>query len=141
MKPLGHIKEWLAAALLAVGVVVFISSLQVTQSAGDTSRAARRVERMLQRRLALLDTYADKALSQPVSQWLELDGLPGDFVIYRYCSDTLQSWCNEFPIANDNINQRVYVPFLADSRLGAVSPLLQVTDSLSPDLHGRTLRN
>ena len=130
MKPLGHIKEWLAAALLAVGVAVFISSLQVTQSAGDTSRAARRVERMLQRRLALLDTYADKALSQPASQWLELDGLPGDFVIYRYCSDTLQSWCNEFPIANDNINQRVYVPFLADSRLGAVSPLLQVTDSL-----------
>ena len=130
MKLPKNITEWFAAALLAAGAVLFISSLRVTQASGDTSSAARRVERMANRRIALLDSYIDKALTQDPSQWLKLDGLPSDFVIYRYCQDTLQSWCNEFPVANDDINQRVYVPFLADPRVGAVSPLLQVTDSL-----------
>ena len=125
-----NIREWTAAALLAVGVVVFISSLRVTQSPGDTSGAARRVERLLERRLTQLDGYIDKALAQDPGQWMSLDGLPQDFVLYRYCRDTLQSWCHEFPISNDNINQQVYVPFLADPRIGAVSPLLQVSDSL-----------
>ena len=123
-------KEWLTAALLVAGVVLFISSLRDTQVAGDTRREARRVERVLSRRAALLDSYAGKALAQDPSGWLSLEGLPPDFVVYRYCSDTLQSWCHEFPITNDNISQRVYVPFLADPRIAAESPLLQVTDSL-----------
>ena len=125
-----NIKEWGAAAMLLAGALLFISSLRVTQSPGDTSAIARRVERAAVRRMALLDKYIGQALSQDPSQWLDLDRLPSDFVVYRYCQDTLQSWCNEFPIANDDINQRVYVPFLADPRVGAVSPLLQVTDSL-----------
>ena len=116
--------------MLAVGAAVFIYSLQVTQAPGDTSRAARRVERTLRTRLALLDSYIDQALTQDPAQWLSLEGLPQDFVIYRYCSDTLQSWCHEFPVTNDNIDRRVYIPFLADSRVEVVSPLLQVTDSL-----------
>ena len=116
-------------ALLVVGVALFISSLQVTQQPGDTSGAARRMERILERRMATLDAYVAQVLSQDPSQWMQLEKLPRDFVLYRYCADTLQSWCNEFPIANDNINQRVYVPFLVDPRAGAESPLLQVGDS------------
>ena len=130
MKAGKQIKEWIAAALLVVGVAVFISSLQVTQSPGDTSGAARRVERTLGRRLSMLDDYIAIAIAQDPAQWMDLGDLPQDFVLYRYCSDTLQSWAHEFPIANDNISQRVYVPFLADSRLSAVSPLAIVTDSL-----------
>ena len=130
MKPGIQIREWIAAALLAVGVAVFISSLQVTQTPGDTSGAARRVERTLGRRLALLDGYIGQALAQDPAQWMDLGELPQDFVVYRYCSDTLQSWSHEFPISNDNISRRLYVPFLADSRLSAVSPLTVITDSL-----------
>ncbi|MCR4824527.1 MAG: HAMP domain-containing histidine kinase [Bacteroidales bacterium] len=130
MKLAKNITEWIAAALLVAGAVLFVSSLRETQAPGDTFAAARRVERAAVRRMALLDKYIDKALAQDSEQWMTLDGLPSDFVVYRYCQDTLQSWCNEFPVANDNINQRVYVPFLADPRVGAVSPLLQVTDSL-----------
>ena len=129
MKAGKHIREWIAMALLVAGVVLFISSLQVTQRPGDTSGAARRMERMLERRMASLDGYIAQALSQDPSQWMQLEGFPEDFVMYRYCADTLQSWCNEFPVANDNINQRVYVPFLVDPRAGAESPLLQVGDS------------
>ena len=131
MKTGRHIKEWLAAALLAAGAVLFVSSLRVTQSPGDTSWAARRVERVLERKVAQLDGYIARALAQDPSEWMILEGLPQDFVVYRYCRDTLQSWCHEFPIGNDNIRSQVYVPFLADPRLGAVSPLVQVTDTLS----------
>ena len=130
MKLAKHIREWIAAALLVAGVGLFISSLRVTESPGDAVRAARRVERALGRRMALLDDYIAKALSQHPDEWLSLDGLPEDFVVYRYNRDTLQSWCHEFPINNDNISQRVYVPFLSDPRIGALSPLLQVTDSV-----------
>jgi signal transduction histidine kinase len=130
MKAGNHIREWITVVLLALGVVVFISSLQSTQPSDDSSRAARRVERVLARRVALLDSYIDKALAQDPGQWMMLDGLPRDFVVYRYCRDTLQSWCHEFPINNDNISQKDYVPFLADPHVGALSPLLQVTDSL-----------
>ena len=131
MKLNGIIKEWIAAALLVAGVVLLFSSLRVTRSPGDPTGAARRVERVLSRRMEKLDAYVAQALSQPPQEWMTLDGLPQDFVVYRYCSDTLQSWCHEFPINNDNLTQRVYVPFLADPRVGAVSPLQQVTDSLS----------
>jgi two-component system nitrogen regulation sensor histidine kinase NtrY len=116
-------------ALLVAGVALFISSLQATRKAGDSSDAARRMERILERRMASLDGYIAQALSQDPAQWMQLENFPQDFVIYRYCADTLQSWCNEFPIINDNINRRVYVPFLVDPRIGVESPLLQVGDS------------
>lgn len=125
-----HSREWIAVASLVAGVVFFIASLNDTRSPGDTRREARRVERVLERRAAQLDAYAAKALAQNPSDWMQLEGLPQDFVLYRYCSDTLQSWCHEFPVSNDNINRRVYVPFVADPRISAESPLLQVTDSL-----------
>ena len=131
MKVGKNIREWIAAALFVVGVALFISSFRVSQSSWDTTSAARRTERVLNRRMALLDSYMEKALAQDPAQWMMLEGLPRDMVVYRYCRDTLQSWCHAFPIANDNINQRVYVPFLADPRIGAESPLLQAADSAS----------
>ena len=115
---------------LVAGAALFIASLNDTRSPGDTGREARRVERVLARRASQLDAYAAQALAQDPEDWMQLEGLPQDFVLYRYCSDTLQSWCHEFPVSNDNINRRVYVPFVADPRISAESPLLQVTDSL-----------
>ena len=130
MKLSRNIREWIAAALLVAGAAIFIGSLRDSQAPGDSGREARRVERMLERRASQLDGYIEKALSQDPASWLSLDGLPHDMVVYRYCSDTLQSWCHEFPISNDNIARRVMVPFVADPRVAAESPLLQITDSL-----------
>ena len=123
-------KEWLAAAMLVVGVVVFISSLSDSQAPGDTRRAARRVERVLERRMDELDGFVQEALAQKPDEWLSLEGLPQDFVIYRYCNDTLQSWCNEFLISNDRVDVRVFVPFIGNPSVPAESPLLQVSDRL-----------
>ena len=119
-------KEWLAAAMLVVGVVVFISSLTDSQAPGDTRRAARRVERELERRMDELDDFVQKALAQRPDEWITLEGLPQDIVIYRYCNDTLQSWCNEFLISNDRVDVRVFVPFIGNPSVPAESPLLQV---------------
>ena len=125
-----NMKEWIAAILLVVGVAMFISTLRDSQAPGDTSRVARRVERLLERRVARLDGYVARAAAQDPSEWLSLEGMPREFVVYRYCKDTLQSWCHEFPIANDRIDRRVYVPFVASPRVATESPLLQITDSL-----------
>ena len=124
-------REWIAVALIVLAVAAFISSLRDTRALGDPAREARRVERVLAGRMARLDEFAARALAQDPEEWMQLDGVPEDFVLYRYCSDTLQSWCHEFPVSNDNINQRVYVPFVADPRIAAESPFLQVTDSLA----------
>ena len=125
-----NMREWIAAALLVAGAALFISTLRDTQAPGDTTRVARRVERVLERRMARLDGYVARALSQDPAEWLALDGLPRDFVVYRYCHDTLQSWYHEFPISNDRIERRVYIPFVSSSRVPMESPLLQLTDSL-----------
>ena len=77
------------------------------------------------------ESFMARAMEEDHSGWLELDGLPDDMVIYRYCSDTLQSWCNEFPIYNDNLQYRVYAPLLASSDYSLESPLAAVTDTLS----------
>ncbi|MCR5351348.1 MAG: hypothetical protein K6E35_02490 [Bacteroidales bacterium] len=124
-------KEWFAAAMLVISVVAFISSLRDTQAPGDTNREARRVGRLLDKRVERMDEYIVKALDQDPEEWLSLEGLPSDVVVYRYCKDTLQSWCNEFPITNDRIDRRVYVPFVTDPHITSESPLLQVTDNLS----------
>ena len=58
-----NIREWIAAAFFVVGAVLFISSFRVSLPSGDTTGAARRVERVLNRRMALLDTYAGQALA------------------------------------------------------------------------------
>ena len=50
-----NMREWIAAALLVAGAALFISTLRDTQAPGDTTRVARRVERVLERRMARLD--------------------------------------------------------------------------------------
>lgn len=131
MKANRKIKDIGAAALLVASVVLFIMSIGRFGGSGDTAAAARRATRVIESRMAKLDGYMEKALSQDCVQWLDLGKLPQDMVVYRYCRDSLQSWCNEFPIANDNINVGTYVPFVSNPRLFLISPLTYVTDSVS----------
>lgn len=59
------------------------------------------VEKKLNFRLGIMDEFARRALDAPSGQWLDLNGFPDDMVLYKYVSDTLQSWVNLFPIHND----------------------------------------
>lgn len=118
-------KFWdiVAALLLIAGLVSMASALGQLHVSGNTGKAAQKLTRALERQTDKLEVYMEQALVQNPGGWLELESLPEDMVIYRYCADTLQSWVNEFPIANDDIRARVLVPFVSNPYLPIVSPL------------------
>ncbi len=124
------IRSLVSAALFLAGAVVFVSSVLESRAGASGDAAARRLSHVLESRISGLDAYVEKALDTAPDKWLDLGGLPQDVVIYRYCRDTLQSWCNQFPVSNDDIRNRFYVPFISDPRRMPASPLLQVEDSL-----------
>ena len=97
----------------------------------DTEKAARRTERALEKRLSLLDSYASKALEADPSQWLDLGRVPRDMVIYRYRGDTLDSWVNRFPTANDQLSSGVLFQSLVNPRSGMRSPMNSITENYS----------
>lgn len=89
-------------------------------------------EKRVHKRQRILEEYAEKALKTPVDQWLEMDDLPEDMVIYKYNQDTLQSWANEFPISNDEVD--VYTTwygnfFSSTSRNLYYSPLSGINET------------
>ena len=102
-------RKLLSAIFIGAAVLLFAVSLFTPQAKGDTKREARRVEAVLGHRLASLDSYAEKALEGSTDQWMDLGKLPADMVVYRYVSDRLQSWANQFPVSNDDIVRRAYV--------------------------------
>ena len=121
----------LTASVLALVCAVLVAvSFGVSRHPGDTDGPAAKVERLLSGRLATLDAFARKALGSYPSGWMDLPNLPEDMVIYRYQNDTLQSWCHQFTVANDNLSPS-QVPCLSDPRIRLRSPLQYATDSLS----------
>ncbi len=131
MKPGAKTLKLIAAALLLASAVLLVLSLKESRVSGDTRAVAARVSRILEKRMTVLDGYIQRALDSDSSEWMDIGELPQDMVIYRYCSDTLQSWCNEFSVTNDNIRLKVYVPSLSNPRTSPVSSLSQVNDSVS----------
>lgn len=131
MKIRRKISDIVAAVLFVVGVIVFAST-RLSYSIGyDGDRTLRKATRIIEKRLSLLDGYAAKAFTQNSGEWLNLGKIPEDLVVYRYYNDTLQSWCNEFPIADDNIRPVVYLPFIANPRFSIVSPLSSLGEDYS----------
>ncbi len=130
MKVGRNIRTFISAALLLGGIVMLVLSFRESRIGMNTETAARRLSRTLEHRMAELDSYVGEALNSSPEEWMDLGGLPQDMVVYRYCKDTLQSWCNEFPVDNDDIRNRFYVPFIANPRRSPESPLLQVEDSV-----------
>jgi len=131
MKLRRKISDIVAAALLVAGLVVFVSTRLPYRSGSENEKTVRRAARIIEKRLSMLDLYAVRAFEQPRGEWLELGNVPEDMVVYRYYNDTLQSWCNEFPIADDNIRPTVYLPFISNPRLAAISPLSSLGEKFS----------
>ena len=67
------------------------------------SKEAVDVERRVNARISLMDGYVDRAFKVDPTQWVSIYGFPEDMVLYKYVSDSLQSWINLFPIHNDAI--------------------------------------
>lgn len=112
---------------LLAALVTFLFSLTVNTSLESSDKLAVNLAKKIEKRIALMDKYAQAAFDSDHSDWLDLKNVPEDIVIYRYVYDTLQSWCNQFPILNDNIGTRVFFHRLSNFRTGFVSPLSEIT--------------
>lgn len=83
-----------------------VFSMSFIQYHYETPRKeAETIEKRLHARLGMLDGFASRALNTPDDQWVDIHNLPKDMVIYKYVSDTLQSWINLFPVHNDAIDR------------------------------------
>ncbi len=131
-----NIRRWLSIALLAAAVLVLVASVFSVNRRSNMESAAQELGEKMERRMALLDRYIDEALHSNPEEWMELDRLPEDMVVYRYVKDTLQSWANQFPIRNDDIRPRTLVQRLGDSRDNLSSPLSEVPEHLIYANHG-----
>ena len=116
---------------LAVSILLFAVSLTFKITSSSAEKAAENFGTKIEKRLKILESYADQALASDHSQWMELDRLPSDMVVYRYVYDTLQSWSNQFPINNDDISTRMVIKRLSNTRSGISSPLSEITGERS----------
>lgn len=96
-------------------------------SAGDGGLRARKTQWKLERRMEKLERFADAAMKDTRSGWMDTGGMPEDMVIYRYEHDTLQSWAGTFPVAADETVPGEGLILLAGS--GKTSPLAEITDT------------
>jgi signal transduction histidine kinase len=112
-------------------VVLFAASLFMGIGQADATSASANLGKRVEHRIQLLDDYIQKALDGEKTEWMRLEGLPEDMVVYRYVKDSLQSWAHQFPIRSDDIRERTLVQRLGDSRSDSTSPLEEVTESLS----------
>lgn len=120
MKGISRIKDLVAAVLAFASLTVLVVAISLFRTPGDTSMAASRVERNVNKRIDILDNL----MAQPSGK------VPSDMVIYRYVQDSLVSWSNQFPVFNDDLRLRTVFQTVTDQRRRFVSPLADVPDSL-----------
>ncbi|MBR3562687.1 MAG: hypothetical protein IKN93_02555 [Bacteroidales bacterium] len=124
------IRDIIAGCLLAVSIVLALMSSLGSYPARRSEVTARRIERKVNRRMAKLDAYVARAFEVPRDEWMELKGLPEDMVIYRYVNDSLQSWCNRFPVMNDDIQAGMVLDAITNPRSPGKSPLAGIGDGI-----------
>jgi len=115
----------LACALVAV--VFFLMAISSGNFSKDPNKVARASEYSLGRKLAAVDKLCEKALQPDTTDWMNLGKVEEDVVIYKYMYDTLQSWCNEFVIANDALQAPIFTyQRVSRPEYGLVSPIAQL---------------
>ncbi len=127
-KDFTHKKLPLLIFLLAF--FLFILSLVSNNIGRDTDSVAIKAGHRLEKRLKILDAHIAQARDIEKCDLLEMK-LPEDMVIYRYVNDTLQSWCNQFSIINDDIANRMIFERISDMNNRITSPLADVGEELS----------
>ena len=119
----------LAFFLLAFAFFIFARSGNTPEK--DADRIAERVGRNVESRVHLLDQYIVKAQESDADVLMSVSDMPDDMVIYKYVNDSLQSWCNQFSVINDDISAKLVFQRLTNLKNSIVSPLSEVTEELS----------
>ncbi|MGN1211118.1 MAG: ATP-binding protein [Candidatus Cryptobacteroides sp.] len=121
-----YLKENGSIICVMLTLILFFLSLLVNSSSDTSERVAQKTAKRIEKRMETLDSYMAQALEGDHSQWLEMPDLPEDLVIYRYVYDTLQCWCNQFTVSNDDISSRMVFQKLSNMRSSISSPLRDV---------------
>ena len=124
-------RDFLSWGLTLLGAFVLVWATMIDSSSGNTEQAARRIERVVSRRMARLDGYMQKALEGDLTEWIDLDGLPSDMVVYRYVDNALQSWDHTFIVLNDDVQSRILFQRLTDPNNNFSSPFSGLDEQAS----------
>lgn len=113
-----------------VAAVVALGDIFLSHRLNFSSYVSGRFASQVDRRFDKLEGYMSEALSETGRKWLDIEDLPEDMVIYRYVGDSLQSWCNQFTLDNDDISGRVVFRRFTSLRYNFVSPLTEADTSV-----------
>ena len=110
------IKDWMAIVLVGLSALLLALAAGDMSAPGDTVRAARRAQKVVEKRMALLDSYVHNGFKT----------LPEDMVIYEYFNDSLVAWHNQLPITNDYMTSGMMFQVLVNPMMNIQSPLLEI---------------
>ena len=110
-----HIWDIVSMILVVAAAIVLGIAILIGRGRSNEESVAEELGQRVERRLQVLDDYIDQALHTDPEAWIDLRDMPEDMVVYRYVSDTLQSWANQFPIRSDDIRARTLVQRLGDA--------------------------
>ena len=109
----------------AIAALSIIANIFLNRRSDFSDFAAKRFTSAVNKRFDKLESYMNTALATSPADWLNLKGIPEDMVVYRYAGDSLQSWCNQFSLDNDDIEDRMVVQRFANLRYNLISPLAE----------------
>ncbi|MFA6770772.1 MAG: hypothetical protein WCR71_06325, partial [Bacteroidales bacterium] len=107
-KKIKEILKQKAVILWIIALLLTLASFMEFYSATSLDREVARLESLIHKRQAILESFAKQTLDLPDDQFVSFPDFPEDMVIYRYFNDTVQSWINQLPIASDEIE---FFPF------------------------------
>jgi len=126
MKKRLGIRDYLVWGILAVATILLAISLSFDGFTSNLGNSAERASKAIQEKMDVLDSHIDKALEADRQEWIGHMDLPKDMVIYRYFNDSLQSWCNQFPVKNDDISIRTAFKRISRPHESIASPLVEI---------------
>ena len=125
------VTELISRLCIALAAVLVLVSLFNSPYDKNIDKAAVKLAERVEKRLALMENYTTQALQAPTDDFLLLEDLPEDMVIYRYVNDSLRSWSNQFPLVNDDISSKLMIERLTNIRSNIISPLAELTEDES----------
>jgi hypothetical protein len=117
--------------LFSIALIFLVLSYFIVPGTSNLNKSVDKLQNTVQERQALLEEYVQQVIDTPLDEWISFEDFPSDMVIYRYNADTLQTWVNQFPISNDDVdgdapsgrieqpvNRMVYTPLLVSLNEG-----------------------
>lgn len=115
----------------ALSLLMFALSMASSSAGRDIEKVTAKTEALLEKRMALLDTYIRQVLETDIGQWPDIEEVPEDMVIYRYVNDSLLSWNNQFSVINDDISSRLVFQRMTNLKNRIISPLSEIKNETS----------